>query len=179
MLRRGDRDRQRTANAVAVAVGLAAVAGPRLVPAQAQPAFADGATVAWSVAPIAAAGPGKRVTLVLHAAIKPGWHVYALNQAPNGPTPLVIALEANDWAVGAGRPGASRPVVGHDPAFGLDTPFYVQPFEVSVPVRLKAGLASGAYAIPVSVRFQTCSGQTCQPPRTVHLTAPVTIKAAS
>ena len=45
----------------------------------------------------------------------------------------------------------------------------------TVPVKLAAHAAAGKQTIPVTVRFQTCNGAICQPPKTVHLSAPVTI----
>ena len=37
--------------------------------------------------------------------------------------------------------------------------------------------AAGPQQIPISVRFQTCNGHICQPPKTVKLSVPVTVRA--
>ena len=63
----------------------------------------------------------------------------------------------------------------HDPSFDLDTQYYEKAFTVSVPVRV--GTAAGPQQIPVSVRFQACNGKTCKPPKTVKLSAPITVRA--
>jgi len=128
-----------------------------------------GQTVVWSAAPVSLAAGSGRAVVQLRGAVRDGWHVYALKQHENGPTPLRVAVEANPLVTAAGAVVGSAPTVARDAAFNLDTAFYAQNFTLSVPVRVKAG----ASAIPLSVRFQTCNGQTCQPPKTLHLTADV------
>jgi len=128
-----------------------------------------GQTVVWSVAPVSLAKGSGRAIVQLRGAVRDGWHVYALRQHENGPTPLRVAVEANPLATAAGAVVGSAPTVARDAAFNLDTAFYAQNFTLSVPVRVKAGASS----IPLSVRFQTCNGQTCQPPKTLHLSAEI------
>jgi hypothetical protein len=132
-------------------------------------------TVSWTVQPQTAAKPDGRLTLTLYGAVLDGWHVYALKQAPDGPTPLLVTLDANTVATADGSPAGSPPRKIHDPAFDLDTQFYSNAFTVTLPVRLKHNLSPGQQAIPLSVRFQTCNGRTCQPPKTVQLSAPVNL----
>ena len=132
-------------------------------------------TVSWTVQPQDIATPG-RAELTVHGSVVPGWHVYSLKQSPEGPTPLVVSVATNDVAVADGAPTGSAPVKFHDPAFNLETQFYSNTFTLSVPVRFKSH-AGGAQAIPVDVRFQTCNGRICEPPKTVHLSAPVHLPA--
>jgi hypothetical protein len=144
----------------------------RVVPAFLSLLFAGAAlaqpadTVAWSAQPVAP-GKGGKATLILTGKVSPGWHVYGLKQAAEGPTPLLVTL---DQGVATGPVSGDAPIKFHDPAFGLDTQYYEHDFALRVPVRLKADAAQ----MPVSVRFQTCNGRTCQPPTTVRLNAPVT-----
>jgi len=160
---------------VGAAMGLLAGGGPAIAQSTAQ--GSAGATVVWTVSPPVAVKPGARASLVLHGAVREGWHVYALKQQDNGPTPLRVALDVNDIAAAAGAPLGSVPKVEHDRAFNLDTPLYTRDFTVTLPVRLKPHVAAGRQAIPVSVRFQTCNGQTCEPPKTLHLSAAVDVAA--
>lgn len=148
-------------------------------PDQAPRIAAAGDVVSWTVAPPAADSvkPGDRLALTLHGAVREGWHVYALQQLPRGPTPLRVTLDPSAVATAAGAPTGSPPKTVHDPAFGLETQFYAEPFTLSVPVRIGSHLAAGPQLIPVSVRFQTCNGRVCQPPKAVHLSAPVNIRA--
>lgn len=134
-------------------------------------------TVTWTLDPQTAAKPGSRVTLTLKGNVLPGWHVYALKQLPDGPTPLFVALGANTVAKADGPAIGSAPRKVRDAAFGLDTQFYADAFTVTLPVRLKPRLGPGEQHIPVRVRFQTCNGAVCQPPRTVQLSATVTLQA--
>jgi hypothetical protein len=160
------------------AVGIASsiLLGLSLQTALAQPSAAQGDTVTWTVQSSDVAKNGK-VTLTLNGAVRDGWHVYSLKQLPEGPTPLLVTLDANDIAKAGGAVAGSAPTKIHDPAFGLDTQFYESAFTVTVPVRLGSRLAGGPQSIPLSVRFQTCNGRVCQPPKTVHLSASINLPA--
>ena len=89
---------------------------------------------------------------------------------------VIIAYPDEKTAEAAAE--SSAPVKQRDAAFGFDTQFYAKPFALTVPVRLKAGARPGPQTIPLSVRFQTCNGAVCQPPKTVHLSATIDLKAA-
>ena len=139
------------------------------------PAAAE--TVSWTASVHADNGvkPADTLTLALHAQVRDGWHVYALNQLPGGPTPLRITIDPNQVASANGEPIGSPATKIHDRSFDLDTQLYSRAFSVTVPVRVASRAASGRQRIPVSVRFQTCNDRICQPPKTVHLSAPITI----
>lgn len=134
-------------------------------------------TASWTVSAPAALKPGSKTVITLQGAVQDGWHLYALKQAPDGPTPLLVSIEKNGVATANGVVTGSAPQKVRDPAFGLDTQFYAQAFTLMVPVRLKDNLKPGPQAIPLSVRFQTCNGAVCQPPKTVHLSAAITVQA--
>lgn len=141
----------------------------------AQPSAAQGDTVTWTVqASDIAKG---KATLTLNGAVREGWHVYSLKQLPDGPTPLLITVDQNDFAKAGGTVAGSAPTKIHDPAFGLDTQFYESAFSLKVPVRLGGHPTAGPQSIPLSVRFQTCNGRVCQPPKTVHLSATINLPA--
>lgn len=134
-------------------------------------------TVQWSAAVVskAALRQGEAATLELSAEVLDGWHVYALTQPPGGPTALRVALDENAVARAAGAPSGTAPEKRFDPSFDLETQFYAHSFTLRLPVRLKEHAASGWQSIPVSVRFQTCNGRECQPPRTIHLSASIEV----
>ncbi len=147
---------------------------------RAQPAApAGGETVTWTAPEPGgdSVKPGGRALLTLRGTVRPGWHVYGLNQAPTGPTPLRVAVEANETARADGAPKGSPPVKEHSRAFDADTEFYATAFTVTAPVRIAAHAAAGRQQVPVSVQFQTCNGDICQPPKTVRVLAAVNIKA--
>jgi hypothetical protein len=140
------------------------------------PAAAE--TVSWTVAaePAGVVKPASALTLTLNARVLDGWHVYGLKQLPSGPTPLRVSVETNAIAAASGEPTGSPPVKVHDPSFDLDTQLYSHAFSVALPARIAARPAAGRQLIPVSVRFQTCNDRICQPPKTIHLSAAITIK---
>jgi DsbC/DsbD-like thiol-disulfide interchange protein len=155
----------------------AMLAGPAA--AQLGQDLAQGDKVDWSVpAQDVAKGTGRAV-LTLNGAVQPGWHVYSLKQLPNGPTSLIVKLEANNVASSGGAVQGTAPTKYHDPAFGLETQFYDSAFAIKIPVRFKPNIAPGAQTIPLSVRFQTCNGGICQPPKTVQLSATVNVGAGN
>ncbi len=171
--RNGDRP-QWAALLAAPGMALLSLALPVAAPAQ----TAD-ETVTWTLAAQSpdAVKPGSRVVLNLRGAVLDGWHVYALTQLPGGPTPLRVALDPNEVATADGAPSGSPSTKSHDPSFDLDTQYYSKTFTVTAPVRLGSHLAAGRQSIPVSVRYQTCTAQICHPPKTVHLSATVNVKA--
>ncbi len=157
----------KTAAAVAALVlGVAATASAQV-----------GETVAWTAAPALTVKPGGRAVLSLRGVVKDGWHVYGLDQRPAGPTPLRVAVEASPVATAAGAVTASKPTRQHDPSFNLETQYYARDLTVSAPVRISAKAAAGPQQVPLTVRYQTCDGSFCQPPRTVRLNVPVNVKA--
>lgn len=136
----------------------------------AQPAdSARAETVSWS-APTISAAKSDKAKLTLNGTVLAGWHVYSLKQALEGPTPLVVTVDANEIASADGAVTETPPTTFKDPAFGVNTHFYSSAFSLTVPVKFKSKPGAGA-AVPVSVRFQTCNGRICQPPKTVHLSA--------
>jgi hypothetical protein len=143
--------------------------------ALAQTADIPAQTVSWTVQSQDVAKPGHAI-LTVHGSVVPGWHVYSLKQAPDGPTPLLVSVQENAVAIADGAPAGSAPVKFQEPAFNLQTQFYSSAFTLNVPVRFKPHV-TGPQAIPLDVRFQTCNGRICEPPKTVHLSAPVTLPA--
>jgi len=118
---------------------------------------------------------GSRVTLDLSADIQEGWHVYGLNQAPGGPTPLHVAVDENDIVQSGGALSSTKPVKQHDRAFDLDTETYTHSFVLHLPVEVKQHAIIGNRSVPVSVRLQACNDRVCLPPKTVRLAVPVEV----
>lgn len=132
-------------------------------------------TVQWTaILRPATSAPHDVATVELSGELQSGWHVYGLSEPPNGPTPLKIGLDDNAVARSAGAVSGSPAEHKFDPSFGQTTEFYSGSFKLYVPVRLtQTAAASGSQTIPLSVRFQTCNGTVCVPPRTIHLKVPL------
>lgn len=113
---------------------------------------------------------GARAVAHLRATIKPGWHLYALNQQPGGPVATRISVaEGQHWAV-RGSVHEPTPITKHDPNFNIPTHFYNRAVNFTIP--LEATGAAGR-TVAVDVLFQTCNDELCLPPQTVEVTAPV------
>jgi len=169
------RGRSRFWRTLQIGAGLAVLAAAG--GAAAQPSLGPD-VVSWSgSAPDQPVKPGGKLQVTLHGAVKAGWHVYGLKQLPEGPTPLRVTLDSADIAAADGQPSASPPIKLQDPSFNLETQYYEKDFTVTAPVRIGAHAAAGPLLIPISVRFQTCNGGICQPPKTVRLSVPVTVRA--
>jgi hypothetical protein len=121
---------------------------------------------------------GSDATLEVSGVIDEGWHVYALEQRPHGPTPLHVTLDPNVIAVLASPASGSAAEKVFSASFGLDTQYYTHSFAVRVPVHLSPDLPAGRQLIPLNVRFQACSDRECLLPRTLHLSIPIEVPAA-
>jgi hypothetical protein len=129
-------------------------------------------SVQWSVATKRVSAGERRGALEVAAIVPQGWHVYALHQAPGGPTPLLVTLDADTAVRVVGPPSGTAPESRHDPSFDLDTEYYTRDFALLFPIESAQALGDSP-PLPVSVRFQLCSERECQPPKTVHLLAPI------
>lgn len=136
-----------------------------------------GEVVQWSASLESATplAPGAAASVTVAASIQDGWHVYALEQGPGGPTPLRVALPDSTLATVEGAPQGSKPQKIFDKAFGLDTLLYTHALSVHLPLRLASTAAAGAQQLTVNVRFQSCSQLECRPPQTVHLSVPIQV----
>jgi thiol:disulfide interchange protein DsbD len=137
--------------------------------------------VHWQAALVepVALGPGVAASIAVSAQIDAGWHVYALTQAPGGPTALQIAVDENPVVEPGGAPVGPNPETRHDPSFDLDTQYYLRGAEFQVPVVFRRTPDAGRQWIPISVRFQSCSDRECLPPTTVHLRVAIDVNGNS
>ena len=135
--------------------------------------------VRWTAAIVSndAVHQGGVATLEVSGTIDEGWHVYALEQLPHGPTPLRVTLDSNAVATVAGAATASPAQKEYSASFGLETHYYSRSFAVRLPVRLNEVSAGVSRVLPLSVRFQACSDRECLLPRTLHLAVPIAVAA--
>jgi thiol:disulfide interchange protein DsbD len=121
--------------------------------------------------------PGGTASLTVEATIQDGWHVYALEQLPGGPTPLRVTLADGTLAALDGAPSGIKPHKVYDKRFGLTTQLYSRSLSLRVPVRMLPAATPGPQQLEVNVRFQSCSEQECRPPKTVRLSVAVEVSA--
>ena len=108
------------------------------------------------------AHPGEAVTVRVTAAVDPGWHVYSVVPAENGPAATEIAVLSGAEALGSTT--EDPPVSKFDPNFGREVAFH----EVSASFqrRFRVGAVAGQ---SITVHYQTCNDKICLPPTNVIL----------
>ncbi|MGI4758410.1 MAG: protein-disulfide reductase DsbD domain-containing protein [Janthinobacterium lividum] len=132
-----------------------------------------GAPVRWSAEPLARPVPvGARFQVVLHAAIDPGWHLYALQQPEGGPMPTEIALQ-QDAPADLLRVDQEKPRRVADPQFHLLTAYFVQAARFTLRLQANGSVVPGAHPLHVLVRYQACNDRMCLPPHEDSLTVAV------
>ncbi|HRH43599.1 MAG TPA: cytochrome c biogenesis protein CcdA [Pyrinomonadaceae bacterium] len=118
---------------------------------------------------------GGKGTAKVTASIGGGWHMYSVTQGAGGPVPTRISIDGGPFKMnGVSGP---RPKVQMDPNFGINTETYEGSATFTIPFTVAADTAEGAQTLNVNVRYQLCNDTMCLPPKTVKVSAPVTITA--
>jgi thiol:disulfide interchange protein len=112
---------------------------------------------------------GHTFDVELAADIDPSWHLYAVEQPPGGPVPLLIGVAAGPTFSLAGEIGSWLPKTALDPNFNLETLFYDERAAFSVPIEVAPSTKDGLYRLVVTVTFQTCNDRLCLPPKEEEL----------
>jgi len=129
-------------------------------------------TLAQPAASIRAGGTFEAIVTVK---IDEGWHVYAAEEVPDGPRPLLIALAEKSPFRAGGSLKAPDPERDMDQSFGQVTAFYKADTTFGLPVAVPSGTAAGAHDLVVEVAFQACDGRICLPARATLLKTSITI----
>lgn len=135
--------------------------------------------VTWSasLAPgIPAVVAGGRFVVTVTATIDEGWHVYGVEDRPDGPRALRIELAPGQFFT-AGKLQAPEPSRELDGAFSQVTAFYGKTTTFRLPLTALKQATAGEYALALEVSFQACDGRICLPGRKVKLSVPVRIEA--
>ena len=110
---------------------------------------------------------GESLEAKLLAEIEPGWHLYSLKQPDGGPIATTLKLpDETDFEL-AGDVTTPKPITEFDPNFEIDTSFFKDNAEFTIP--LKAKEESKGDDLAVNVRFQLCNDRVCLPPKTVRV----------
>jgi DsbC/DsbD-like thiol-disulfide interchange protein len=143
-------------------------------------AFCQQNPVEWSIKlnhPAKALQPGNKVNVELTAAIEPGWHIYSITQAPGGPYPTRITMPVGQPFKLAGTILGPEPEMKFDEGFGIMTEIHHRAAKFILPVQVGANAAGGPTKLQVDVRFVVCDARRCLPPKTMHVSVPITIAA--
>ena len=135
--------------------------------------------IQWSLAIESAKHPfqsGDKFTAQLTAQIDEGWHLYSLEEIPNGPRPTRISLAADQPFELSGDIEQPVPIIKHDENFGVETQYYEESATFNLPVKITSTAKPGNTTLTVQTRYQVCNEQMCLPPKTVKVEAAIEIK---
>jgi thiol:disulfide interchange protein DsbD len=119
---------------------------------------------------------GGKGTAKVTASIGGGWYMYSISQGAGGPIPTRISFAEGPFKMNgvSGPP----PKVKMDSNFGINTETYSGSATFTIPFTVAADASEGSKNLEISVRFQVCNDEVCLPPKTLKVSAPVTITAA-
>lgn len=119
---------------------------------------------------------GGKGTAKVTASIGGGWYMYSITQGGGGPTPTRVSLDGGPFK--AGGVSGPKPKVKFDENFQMNTESYSGSATFNIPFTVAADAPEGSQELTASVRFQVCNDSVCLPPKTLKVSAPVTITAA-
>ena len=131
--------------------------------------------VRWRVVPVVPApvARGAAFQAVVTAAIKPGWHLYAMDEPEAGPLPLEFKTAAESPAVLLSV-GADQPL-GSPGTGNAGESFYVGRARFTLRLQVRPLAALGEDAVALTARFQACNDRMCLPPQTSTMELPLTV----
>ncbi len=118
---------------------------------------------------------GTMFTVDIHAAIDPGWHLYALQEPNGGPMPTEIALSKGD-RVELLRVGQSHPRDSIDTQFQLRTMYFEQAAKFTLHMRAEPVKDTFDTTLHALIRYQACNDRQCLPPQEASIIVPYRIR---
>lgn len=117
---------------------------------------------------------GSAVQTILRAKILPGWHLYAMEQQPGGPTATRINLSENQaFSLNGSIESEMPPIIANDPSFNLETRYFEGDASFRIPVKVTSTVNATQAKIMVDVLFQTCNDRLCLPATVVRVSTQV------
>jgi thiol-disulfide isomerase/thioredoxin len=132
--------------------------------------------VRWSARVDSPVTPGSRFIITLSAEIERGWHIYSLTQPEGGPLALRISVPDGQPLTVVGPVRGPEPERQTLPAPAVPQELHSGTVSFDLPVKTLDGISPGRTDARIAIRFQSCSDDTCLPPRTIEL--PVTFTVA-
>lgn len=118
---------------------------------------------------------GQQFIITVQATVGAGWHLYALDEPEDGPSPLEFSVPTGGPVVLVST-GADRPERGRMAGSASAVNYYVGQPRFGLRLRAVAEPGRGASSAGIEVRFQACNERLCLPPRTATLTFPVVMR---
>lgn len=136
--------------------------------------FQDPVTVTATIDESARAG--EVVHLKLTVTMDDEWHIYALDDAGEGPIATSITI-SGDAVSRQGKIDEPKPVEKFDEGFGTVTRYHEGTTHYNIPVQLDGNIKPGTVIVSATINYQVCNAAICYPPKDVTVDVPVVIEA--
>lgn len=114
-------------------------------------------------------------TVTFRALITPGWHLYGLTMPQGGPRATSFDLSGSTGIEFTGAVTPERAAVSvDDPLFGMTLTWWDANVAFTAPFRVTDAATA---CVKAAITFMACDGNTCRPPLTERISAPVRIPA--
>mgnify|MGYP003321902005 FL=1 len=119
--------------------------------------------------------PGEVAHVLIKASMDDEWHIYALENAGEGPVASRIKI-SGDIVDEQGLIEHREPTEKFDEGFGVKTRFFKGTTDFRVPIRIKEDAPIGEKTLSVYMLYQVCNESLCYPPAEVNIDASIIIE---
>ena len=119
--------------------------------------------------------PGEVAHVLIKASMDDEWHIYALENAGEGPVASRIKI-SGDIVDEQGLIEHREPIEKFDEGFGVKTRFFKGTTDFRVPIRIKEDSPIGETTLSVYMLYQVCNESLCYPPAEVNIDASIIIE---
>ena len=119
--------------------------------------------------------PGEVAHVLIKASMDDEWHIYALENAGEGPVASRIKI-SGDILDEQGLIEHREPIEKFDEGFGVKTRFFKGTTDFRVPIRIKEDAPIGETTLSVYMLYQVCNESLCYPPAEVNIDASIIIE---
>ena len=119
--------------------------------------------------------PGEVAHVLIKASMDDEWHIYALENAGEGPVASRIKI-SGDIIDEQGLIEHREPIEKFDEGFGVKTRFFKGTTDFRVPIRIKEDAPIGETTLSVYMLYQVCNESLCYPPAEININASIIIE---
>ena len=119
--------------------------------------------------------PGEVAHVLIKASMDDEWHIYALENAGEGPVASRIKI-SGDIVDEQGLIEHREPTEKFDEGFGVKTRFFKGTTDFRVPIRIKEDAPIGETTLSIYMLYQVCNESLCYPPAEVNIDASIIIE---